>query len=90
MKAQEFKEILESMEVGLFDKWMERFELNESRFNSLDEYLNIGLEHGVNDLITNFSGIGLYDDNDTQEVKQYWWDLMGKYDEIMKEMGYDV
>jgi hypothetical protein len=86
MKAQEFKEILESMEVGLFDKWMERANFGpDGIWDNIRDYLAVG------DVRSNFSGIGsLYDDNASQEVKQYWWNLMGKYDEIMEDMGYNV
>ena len=85
MKENEFKEILESMEVGLFDKWMERANFGPyGIWHNVREYLAVG------DVRSNFSGIGsLYDDNASQEVKQYWWNLMGKYDEIMEEMGYN-
>lgn len=78
MKVNEFKRILESIEVGLFDKWMVQFEKVQGIYHSLDNYLC-----DPNCFVL-FAGVGLYDDNDTQETKQYWWDLMDKYNEIME------
>jgi hypothetical protein len=85
MKANEFKEILESMEVGLFDKWMERANFGPyGIWHNVREYLAVG------DVRSHFTGIGsLYDDNDSLENKQYWWDLMDKYNETIIWMGYN-
>ncbi len=86
MTQKEFKEILESIEVGLYDKWEKNVKADKD-----NEGENI-LESIERTCLTRLISCKFIW-NETDESTQgqiYWYNIEQKYQEILKERGYET
>ncbi len=75
MTQKEFKEILESIEVGLYEKWEKNWMDSNPR-----KKLNVWLK---DDIVDHICGPFVW--FITNEGIDYWYDVHDKYETILKE-----